>query len=136
VTPVEPTTPRDQAAGLRRGVEVEPSGAALRDRNLLLGINTDVPHAREVDHQAVVDRAVAGGVVASAPDRNLETSGLAEGKGSRHIVRIDAVDDRGRAPIDQQVEAEARPLVLAVAFDQHVPRQRITELVEKLSHRP
>ena len=101
----------------------------------VLGIDLDVPHAREVDHEAVVDRAVAGWVVASAPDRDLETSGLAEGEGRRNVVPVDAAGDRRRAPIDQQVETEARPLVLAVAFDQHVARQRITELVQRLSHR-
>jgi hypothetical protein len=85
------------------------------------------------DHQAVIDRAVTGGVVASAPHRDLETPGLPEGEGRRHVVRIDAADDRRRASIDQQVEAKARPLVLAVAFHEHVARQRITELVH--SHR-
>jgi hypothetical protein len=120
---------------LSRGVEVEPSGAALASCDPVLGIDTDVPHAREVDHQAVVDRAVAGGVVASAPDRDLETSGLAERKRCRHVVPVDAAGDRRRAPIDQQIEAEARPLVLAVAFDQHVACQRNTELVQRLSHR-
>ena len=52
-------------------------------RDPALGIDTDVPHAREIDDQAVVDCAVTGGIVASAPDRDLETSGLAEGKGRR-----------------------------------------------------
>jgi hypothetical protein len=93
----------------------------------------DVPHAREVDHEAVVDRAVAGRVVASAPDRDLEAPGLPEGKGRRNVVRIDASSDRRRAPIDQQVEAETRLLVLAVAFDQQVTRQRVTELVQRLT---
>jgi len=126
---------RDQAVCLSRGVEVEPSGAALASCHPVLAIDTDVPHAREIDHQAVVDRAVAGGVVASAPDRDLEISVLSEGEGRRNIAPVDAAGDRRRAPIDQQVEAEARPLVLAVAFDQHVARQRITELIQRLSHR-
>ena len=121
--------------GLSRGVEVQPGGAALGDRNLLLGIDPDVPHAREVDHQAVVDRTVAGGVVASAPDRDLETPGLPEGERRRHVVRIDAAGNRGRAAIDQQVEAESCPLVFAVAFDQHVACQGITELAWRVSHR-
>jgi hypothetical protein len=78
---------------------------------------------------------VAGGVVASAPDRDLQTSGLAESKGCRHVVPIDAASDRRRPPVDQQVEAKARPLVLAVAFDQHIARHRTTELVHRVSHR-
>jgi hypothetical protein len=51
--------------------------------------------------------------VASAPDRDLESLGLAEGEGRRYVVRIDAAGDRRRATVDQQVEAGARPLVLA-----------------------
>jgi hypothetical protein len=121
--------------GLSRGVEVEPGGAALGGCNLLLGIDTDVPHAREVDHQAVVDRTVAGGVVASSPDGDLEALGLAEGKRRRHVVDVDAAGDRSRPPIDQQVETEARPLVLTVAFDEHVARKRITQLIHSLRHR-
>src|SRR5829696_3376154 len=70
---------RYQAVGLGRGVEVQPGGAALARSDPVLGIHTDVPHTREVDYQAVVDRAVAGGVVASAADRDLEASSLAEG---------------------------------------------------------
>ena len=114
--------------GLSRGVEVQPGSAALGDSNLLLGIDPDVPHTREVDHKAVVDRTVAGGVVASAPDRDLEPTRLSERKRRRHVVCVDAAGNRRRAAIDQQVEAEASPLVFAVAFDQHVARQGITEL--------
>ena len=126
---------RDQAVCLGRSVEIEPGGAALAGCDPVLGIDMDVPHAREVDHKAVVDRAVARRVVASAPDRDLETSGLAEGEGRRNVVPIDAASDRGRAPIDQQVEAEARTLVPAVAVDQQVTRQRIPEILQRLSHR-
>jgi hypothetical protein len=115
--------------GLRCGVEVQPGGAALGDCDLPLVIDPDVPHAREVDHQAAVDRAVAGGVVASAPDRDLKTMRLPEAERLRHVVRVDAAGNRRRAAIDQQVEAEACPLVFAVAFDQHVARQGITEFV-------
>ena len=78
---------------------------------------------------------MAGGVVASTTHCDVEAVGPAERKRRRHVVDVDAAGDHGRSPIDQQVEAEARPLVLAVAFNEHVPRQRITELVDSLSHR-
>jgi hypothetical protein len=61
--------------------------------------------------------------------------GLAEGKRRRHVLDIDAAGDRRRPPVDQQVEAEASPLVLTVAFDQDVARQRITQLLHGLSYR-
>src|SRR4029453_19521945 len=98
--------------------------AALRMCNRVLAIDTDVPHAREVDAEPVVDRAVAGRIVAPASARDLEALSLAEGKSSRHVVRIDAARDRRGATIDQNVEAEAGPFVLAVSFDPQVaPRQ-------------
>jgi hypothetical protein len=65
---------------------------------------------------------VAGRIVAPTPHSNLETPGLAEGERRRHIVDVNAARDRRRPPIDQQVEAEARPLVRNVAFDKHVAR--------------
>jgi hypothetical protein len=64
--------------------------------------------------------------MASTPHCDLEAVGLAERKRRRDVVDTNAAGDRGRPPIDQQVEAEARPLVLAVSFNEHVPRQRIT----------
>ena len=126
---------RDQAVGLGRGVEVEPGGAAAGDREPRLGIDLDVPHPREVDHQPVVDRAVPGGVVAAAADRDLEIVGLGEGECRRHILRVDAARDRSRPAVDQQVEAESRPLVLAVGRRQHVAGQRVAELAWRVSHR-
>ena len=72
---------------------------------------------------------MASGVVAPAPDRDLEAPGLPEAERHRHVVGVDAAGDRRRAAIDQQVEAEACPLVLAVAFDQHFAHKGITEFV-------
>ena len=65
----------------------------------------------------------------------IATLGLAEDKRRRHVVNVGAAGDHRRPPIDQQVEAEARPLVFAVAFNEHVACQRMTELVHSLSHR-
>jgi hypothetical protein len=70
----------------------------------------------------------------STPDGDLETPRLAEGEGRRQVVDVDAAGDRGRSSIDQQVEAEARPLVLAVAHDQHIAGQPSTQIVQRLSH--
>jgi hypothetical protein len=106
---------RDQAVGLGRRVEVEPGGAALGDSEAGVGIDLHVPHPREVDHQAVVDRAVSGRVVTPAADSDLKGVRLRELEGAGDIRRIDAPSDRRRPPVDQQVEAEPRPLVLAIS---------------------
>jgi hypothetical protein len=105
---------------LRRRVEVEPGGAALGDGDACVRIDLDVPHPRQVDHQALVNGAVPGRVVAAAPDGDLQAVGLREGQRSRHVVRIHAARDCRRPPVDQQVEAEARPLILAVGRPQHI----------------
>ena len=93
-----------------------------------------LPHPRQVDHQAVVDRAVPGGVVAAAADGDLEVVLLAEGQGGRHVVGIQAACDRGRVPVDQQVEAGARALVLAIALHEDVARERIAKLPQVVGH--
>ena len=124
---------RDQPMGLSRSVEIGPGGAAAGDREPRLRIDLDRPHPGEVDHQPVVDRAMPGGVVPAAPDRHLEVVGLGEGERRRHILRVDTARDRSRVAVDQQVEAGARPLVLAVPRIEKVPLQGFLQLfhVEK-----
>ena len=110
----------DQAVGLGRLVEVEPGGAAAGAGYPLAGVDLDRAHLGQVDDQAVVDRAVAGGVVASSPHRDLEPVLLREGERRGDVVGIDAAGDHGRAAVDQQVEGEPRLLVLGVALGQDV----------------
>ena len=117
VTPVEPTTPpgvtrpwawvagRSRARWRRRR-----SGRSARS-----GSTSTVAHLGQVDHQAVVDRAVAGGVVASSPHRDLQVVLPAEGQRGGDVIGVDAAGDHRRAAVDQQVEAEPGPLVLGVA---------------------
>ena len=83
VTPVEPTTPPGVTrpcawVAASKSSQVAPPSEVGDAR---LGIDLDVPHPREVDHEAVVDRAVSGRVVASAADRDLQAVRLGEGEG-------------------------------------------------------
>ena len=132
VTPVEPTTPPGVtrpccwvAASKSSQVAPPPERAMPR-----LGIDLDLAHPGEVDDQPVVDGAVAGGVVASAPHRDLESLRLAEGERRSDVVGVDAAGDRRRPPVDQQVEAEPGPLVLAVGGCEHVAGKAPPELSE------
>ena len=88
----------DQAVGLGGGVEVRPRGAALRDGEPSLGIDFDGAHPGQVDHQAVVDGAVAGRVVSSATHRDLQLVLLGEGERRGDIGGIHAAGDRRRPP--------------------------------------
>jgi hypothetical protein len=136
-TSVEPTTPpgvtRPWAwvAASKSSQVAPPSEIASR----ALRIDLDVPHQGEVDYQAVVDGAVPGGVVAAATHRDLEGVLLRERQRRSHVLRVDAAGDRRRAPVDQEVEAEAHPLVLAVGGRQHVTGERVAELGEACCHR-
>jgi hypothetical protein len=126
---------RDQAAGLRRGVEVEPGRAALGASEPCVDIDLDLPHPREVDHEAVVDGTMSGRVVAAAADGDLQTVMLGEVQGRRHVAGIRAPRDRRRPAVHQQVEAETRPRILGVGWLQHVAGERIAELGEVPGHR-
>src|SRR5262249_14797224 len=64
--------------------------------------------------------------VASTSDRDLEALGLTEGQRRSHIVAVDAASDYRRAPIDQQVEAEAGLPLLTGALHEHIAPPRIT----------
>ena len=55
-----------QAVGLSCGVDIEPGGAAPGACDAGVGVDFDVAHPREIDHQAIVDDAVPGRVVAAA----------------------------------------------------------------------
>src|SRR4029077_15363339 len=118
---------RDQAVLLGGGVEVEPGGAAAGASDASVGIDLDVPHPGQVDDQAIVDRAVPGGVVGSSPHRHLWAVLLAERRGRRPVVGVDAARDRGGLPDDQQVEAKAGLVVLGVAWYEDVALQGLSE---------
>ena len=75
-----------------------------------------------------------GGIVASTAHRDLESMRLAEGQRHGHILGVHAAGDRRRPPVDQEVEAEARSLVLAIGRCQNVAGQRVAELGEALGH--
>ena len=99
------------------------------------GSTSTVPHPREVDHQAVVDRAVAGGVVAAAPDRDLETfawpKASAAATSSASTQRAIAA---GRRSISRLKQRRARSYSRSPRLED-VARQRIAELVQRVSHR-
>ena len=75
-----------------------------------------------------------GWVVAAAADGDLQIVLLGESQCRGDIAGICAPRDRRGAAVDQQVEAEPRPLVLGVGGPQHVAMERIAELGEALSH--
>ena len=98
-TPVEPTTPPGvgQSVVLGCSVEVEPRRSTLGEGEPRLGIDLDPPHPREVDDEAVVNRAVSGRVVATAANGDLHFVLLGEAQGLGDIFAVRALRDRRRA---------------------------------------
>jgi hypothetical protein len=74
-------------------------------------------------------------VVAAAANGDLQIVLLGEGQGRRDVAGICAARDRRRPTVDQEVEAEARTLILGVGGRQHVAGERIAERSEVPDHR-
>ena len=125
---------RDEAVRLGRGVEVEPGGAALGARDPRLRIDLDRPaSARGRSPARRRPRSARRGCGRRPGRRPPDRCAWREGEGRRHVVGVDTARDHRRPAVDQQVEAAARPLVLAVGRLENVALQRFLQLfhVEK-----
>src|SRR5262249_8766408 len=112
---------------LRLTVAVAPGGTALHADGARVGIYAHPAHLREVDHDPVVVDGVAGDVVPSALDREIEAL-LA-----REVDRVDDVGGTGPAhdecgaPIDQRVPERAPLVVAGTAGGENPPPPRPPE---------
>ena len=77
---------RDEADCLRRRVEVEPGGAAGGAGDPCLGVHVDVPHRREVDHEAVVADAMPSGIMPTTANRDLQPVRTGKIEGGGHVL--------------------------------------------------
>jgi len=120
----------DEAVRLRGRVEIEPGSAAGSPRDSRVGLHLDPPHCREVDHEAVVTDAVAGGVVPASPNGDLQLMGAGKVERGRDVSGDDATyDDRGPS-IDEGVEAPARRVVPRIGSIEDLADQRSPQLVQ------
>ena len=71
----------------RGGIEVQPLAAALGPGDSTLGIDLDVPHVPEVDHQRAIGDGVAGHAVATAAHRDRKTRSACAPDRRDHVVR-------------------------------------------------
>ena len=122
---------RAQAVGLRRGVHLGPARAALHARGARDRVDLDAAHAREVDHEAAVARALAGDVVSAAADRGQQPLAAGEAHGLDHIGGARAAGDQRGPAVDRPVPDAARAVVVRVAGCDHVARQRPLELLDR-----
>jgi hypothetical protein len=99
--------------------EPPPTSAVLYDRGAVLRVDADRAQAREVDHQAVVDAAEAGAVVAAAADRRVEALLAAEVDRRDHVGDVDAARDQRGTLVDHPVVEGPRVVVVGIAGADH-----------------
>jgi hypothetical protein len=122
----------DQAVGLGRRVEVGPGCAARGAGYPSVGIDLHPAHLGEIDDEAVIQHAVPGGVVATAPDGDLELMRPGEVEGGGDVAGAKAAGDRSWAAVDQEVEADAGGVVVRVGGGKDVAVERLSEFGEVL----
>ncbi len=117
--------------GLRGRVEVGPRGAGTAADAVGAGIDRDVAHAAEVQHEAVVDGPVAGEAVPAAAHRQLEVVLAGESdRGGDVGGRRCARDDRGPA-VDVAVPEAAALVVAGVSCDEEISAEILAKRVER-----
>ncbi len=135
VTPVEPTTPPgvDEPVLLRRRVEVEPRRAAGRARDARLGVDRDGAHARQVDHEPVVEMQCPAALW--PPPRTATSSPCAPRTRTPWRRRPGRGSGRWRRPpVDHGVEAHARLVVAGLARGQDVAVEGAPQIVVAAAH--
>ena len=121
---------RDEAGGLRGRVEVEPGGAALGACDPRSGVHLDRPHRGEVDHEAAVEDAVPGRVVAAAAHCNLESLCTREVERGRDVAGAEATHDDAGPAVDERVEAPACRVVPGVVGCDDLAAKRQPQVVQ------
>ncbi|HEY1206419.1 MAG TPA: hypothetical protein VGF05_17125 [Bryobacteraceae bacterium] len=102
---------RGRAEGVGGVIEVAPGAAGFGARGLGARIDADAFHRREVEDQAVVARAEAGGSVAAAADGDVELGIPGEVHRADDVGDPGGADDQRGAPIDASVIDLARRFV-------------------------
>ena len=92
-------------------IDVSPVAARAYSDFTRRGIDSDVPHGLQIDHQAVVTDAQTCPVVSSSPDGDGHSALNAELDGRYHVGDVCALDDQAGPSIDQSVVDLPRGLV-------------------------
>src|SRR5204862_3954244 len=92
-----------EAVHLRRAVELAPGETGLGAAGLGIRVDVDALHQREVDHEAVVDGAVAGGRVAAGAHGDRQAVVAAVVHGGDHVFGGRAARDQRRMAVEEAV---------------------------------
>ena len=116
-TPVVDTRPPVVASpwAWRGPVDLGPGGSASHASHAALGVDVDVAHATEVEHEPVVAERPPADRVAAGPHGDLQLVLVGEGERRDHVVGRRAASHEPRAPRDHRVEQRAGIGVLGLA---------------------
>jgi hypothetical protein len=92
-----------QAMGTGCRVELGPRSPALGGEGGALGIDRDVGHVGEADHQPAVGDGASRDVVPAAAYRDLDPRATCEGERGDHVAGRSGADDDPRAAVDEAV---------------------------------
>ena len=92
-----------EAVHLRRAVELAPGETGLGAAGLGVGVDIDALHQREVDNEAVVDRAVTGGGVPAGAHGDRQAVVAAVVHGGHHVSGGRAARDQRRMSVEEAV---------------------------------
>jgi hypothetical protein len=95
-------------------VDLGPRAAAADADGAGRGIDLDVLHRRQVDHDAIVDGPQPSAVVAAAPDGQRQVVAAGEGDDLGDVAGTGTARDQRRAPVDHRVVDLARLVVVGV----------------------
>ena len=98
-----------------RGIEITPVCAALGAGRAGNGIDHNISHASEIDHERAIRDGETCGVMSSAADRDTETGGRCVLDRGDNIGGVEAVRNEGGTLIDHAVPDRSRLVVTRIA---------------------
>jgi hypothetical protein len=127
---------RDDPRGRRKpervggAVEIGQQRSTLDRRRPSAGIDADLPHPAQIDHEPLVHGAEPRAVVASAADRDVEAALASELERGGDVRHAGTARHHGRPSIDHRVVEATRLLVAPILRRHHLAAQLRAELVD------
>jgi hypothetical protein len=109
-------------------VEFTQCQARIDVRNSAFGVNMNVLHPRNVDHQTVVGNRKACSIVPTGTNRYRKTLHNGKVKCFDHVVCVDAIRDQSRAPVDHPVPNAAHLIVPRIRRKDHLSTNGLLKL--------
>jgi hypothetical protein len=113
--------------GLSSFIEPTKSGAGFHIRAPFAGIDADLSHPGEVNHQAVLGHGISGNVVPRASYRDFEAVLARERDCVSNIACCRALHDCSRTPIDHRIPDLASFVITRIPRNKHLARNILSQ---------